>query len=469
MRALRQACPETVVERLFELTAPVHRNSRGITRWLNKAQRCLSPHAYNVLCTATSSGAFRRVVSKLDPSTLEDGLIAMAEIDFKTPQWGGYLWNIEALAEKLPGYSKEMLRQKAEKSEKRGSSLLKAFTEDNFFDPARYPLLARALSLDKISRSAFLYQRGTRAYVDNTEFDLIELFLERGQDVVLDILNLAARRTTFDKNITKYLAFLLELESYLLKHTGDTYTCVPRLVDSSASLEGAVEGTKRSKMTPTVHGQIVQVPYVHLAMSTGSAYTDSFYIIKQYQPHPELPGVPLNDTVKCNGLDDYGLCWYTISGSSNQQGRPTFLIIFERLSSGTRVHFHRVHPCRMQEGQKTFANNLIERCYTYMTAIPPGKVVVQQGDLVFVETAESNLERDLRPVNEYEGHHFDPPVYFAPSTTGPKQRMGYIQAMTTTITHGEHEHKALPRGFYEIYVCKTWEANPTTTMTYNAD
>jgi hypothetical protein len=96
---------------------------------------------------------------------------------------------------------------------------------------------------------------------------------------------------------------------------------------------------------------------------------------------------------KLNGRDDYGLMFYTLTGSAQGRGYPSFLIIFERRKSGTHVHFHRTHPSRSKDGDYNPVHNWIRVCYNWMVGnVNKDLIRYQQGDLVFTAMTEEEAK-----------------------------------------------------------------------------
>jgi hypothetical protein len=174
-----------------------------------------------------------------------------------------------------------------------------------------------------------------------------------------------------------------------------------------------------------------------------------------------------------NGRDDYGLMFYTLTGSEQGRGYPTFLIIFERLTASTRVHFHRTHPMRSKNGEYNPVHNWTKGCYKWMIGnVNFDRIKAQQGDLAFVQidqfpgvtdTVDPALaDGPVRQVNSYDGHMFGKPVLFAPYTKKDRQNvLGYITLdEDIALSHHEHLPRIIPAGSYEIRQCRSWEANP---------
>ena len=163
-----------------------------------------------------------------------------------------------------------------------------------------------------------------------------------------------------------------------------------------------------------------------------------------------------------NGRDDYGLMFYTLTGSTQGTGYPTFLIIFEKLKSKIKVHFHRTHPLRSKQGDYNPVHGWIKGCYKWMVGnVAHERNMAQQGDLVFVKTVDP-LKGETVMVNSFDSHKFSEPVKFKEYTKNSKQNiLGYISIdKNITLNHPEHMNRIIPAGDYEIRQCRSWEANP---------
>jgi len=274
------------------------------------------------------------------------------------------------------------------------------------------------------------------------------------------------------------------------------------------------------------------VPYVAMSVSgvrTQWCYARHYYIFEEGFTDPESEGIVVDELEKgLNGRDDYGLCYYTLTGTVTARGYPTFLIIFERLEErlvrgpkdpdcpacfpekhgvtdnrgdiakkgcayhfpktegGTRVHFHRVRPQRSKNGVQTPACTLIQACYQYMAGnIPASDITAQQGDLIFIRhpndpiAAKAKVE-DPREGNgmEFESHRFVPLVengalmrLFVSKAKTPKNRLGFLHAPNgLAVKHPEHDDiDRLEEGWWEIRRCKSWEANPQAIWSLTID
>jgi hypothetical protein len=163
-----------------------------------------------------------------------------------------------------------------------------------------------------------------------------------------------------------------------------------------------------------------------------------------------------------NGRDDYGLMFYTLTGSAQGRGYPTFLIIFEHLDDKTKVHFHRTHPFRSKDVDYNPVHSWIIGCYKWMIGnVNFDRIKAQQGDLAFVSIDEFP-EGEVTEVNSYDSHCFASPVKFTPYVKKDKQNvLGYVKInQDTELRHTEHRNRMIPSGVYEIRQCRSWEANP---------
>lgn len=428
---------------------------------------------------------------------------------------------------------KEVQEQSADWSKRKS---LAAQAEGLGIDASKYPLLLEAVTSGKIPTTVFRQPDKTPV---NREYKIWEKALgrENWSKPIYEISASAASRSTYEKDITPYLSFLFKLEIYLKRNTGRDWRAMPKFVNAQWELEmdeptetGTVK--KRSAMTPVADNETntVTVPFVAVCVSgvrTQWCYSRFYHVFEEGFIDPVSGGVVEADTeVKLNGRDDYGLMYFTLTGTDTARGYPTFLVIFERIpervvegesspdcpkcksgrvrkesqrqlelwstcskchpkkTGGTRVHFHRTHPCRKRgadgDGGMTPACNLIEECYRYMAGnVRAEEITAQQGDLIFIRCDSDPREKgskvkDAQEVNEFESHRFVHyhgvdgrcdkggtfPLY--PSNGGPKNRLGFLFAKTAfSVRHPEHENiEKLEEGWWEIRRCKSWEANP---------
>jgi len=361
--------------------------------------------------------------------------------------------------------------------------------------PEAHPKLLKAVEEQRIPLSLF-HKAGDQLALVNVEFDLWEKAFERDgwEEVLCRIAQDASRRTTYDKAVTPYIAFLFRIEPYLTRHTdkGKKWRAMPKFVESEWELEmnEADEGgttKRRSALTPVPDNEtrIITVPYVAMAVHgirTTYCYSLDYQVFEESTVDRESSTVIVNELEhKLNGRDDYGLMYYTLTGTIQNTGYPAFLIIFERRpKSGTFVHFHRVHPCRSKEGKKTPACRLIEECYRYMAGnVRAEEIYAQQGDLIFLKTEQTvEIPEDAKTVKEFESHAFKPMeegkggILLIPNETKTvKNRLGFIYSEGIfMVDHPEHEPiKGIPAGMYEVRRCKSWEANPKAVWVLTID
>lgn len=368
----------------------------------------------------------------------------------------------------------------------------------------RHPLLMARVEAGDISLNLF-HEAGNEDRLINVEFDLWERALAREgwADVLVEIAQNASKRTTYSKRVTSYIAFPFRIERYLDRHAprkkGHGWKAMPKFVQSQWELEmgeATEEGTtkRRSAFTPVADNDegTVTVPYVAMAISgvrTTWCYSERYFVVEEGQEDPifDQGGVYEADLAeKLNGRDDYGLCFFTLTGTDRNTGYPTFLVIFERTTHhGTRVHFHRVHPSRSRgpNGTQTPPNRLIEECYRYMAGnVRAEEIAHQQGDILLIKAdGPGKATSDPVPVFGFENHAFVP--LDAPDGSCPPVRLmrakaksrdnllGWIHAPNgMRMPHPEHESiEDIAPGWYEVRRCKSWEANPTSVWVLNID
>ncbi len=332
----------------------------------------------------------------------------------------------------------------------------------------------------------------------NREFSLWEKALKQPgwAEVIYEITENAARRGTYERDITPYLMFLFRLPVYLKRHTKKKWTTKPKFVQSQWELEmdeADESGTtkRRSAFTPVADNDMreVEVPYVAVSVSgvrTQWCYSRHFYIFEEGFTDPESGGVVLRDLEpQLNGRDDYGLCYYTLTGTVTARGYPTFLVIFEKVSSGLRVHFHRVRPQRSKNKIKTPACELIEACYQYMAGnVPAEQVAFQQGDLMFIPHPNDPVKAGAKVGDpqeattlEFESHKFEVldqaarvTLYRSEAKT-PVNRLGFLCATGGfKLSHPEHDDiNEIGEGWWEVRRAKSWEANPQAIWSLTID
>jgi hypothetical protein len=342
-------------------------------------------------------------------------------------------------------------------------------------DKDKYPLTHEAVFSGDIPKGTFFRKSGDSYFVYNDNWDIWEAILAEHRDVAISIAAEASRRTTFEKDIMSYFYFVMhKLPEYLERQTGKKWKCIPKLVSAEKELEPPAEGgngvTKtRSALTPIVDNDKceVVVPYVSMRLSgynTSYCYGLDYNVLERGMSF--MGNSVTRDVEKnLNGRDDYGLMLYTLTGSAQAQGYPTFLIIFEHLDHGTRVHFHRTHPMRSKGGDYNPIHGWVMGCYKWMVGnVNFDRIKAQQGDLVFVSVdLGSDKQFDLavsQEVNAYDNHKFATPVKFIPYE-GKTNILGYFRIeKDTMLNHHEHKPRIIPAGDYELRQCRSWEANP---------
>lgn len=403
---------------------------------------------------------------------------------------GSAYWNtwraFENAIAKLPKYIER--RKVAAKSRsgaafKRLMADIETITEK--LDVTKYPKTFKAIQDGEIPVGTF-FRTGNEIdgqyFLLNDNWQLWESMLKIDKATTIEIAKAASTRTTYEKDLMSYFYFVTKgLPTYLRKHTGKSWKCSPKLVDSPSELNPPTSdagGTtrRRSALTPIVDNvkNTVIVPYASLAMpgrQVTYCYSHTYEVIKD--------GLSVGGNtatqdleVKLNGRDDYGLMFFTLTGSDIGRGYPTFLIIFERLERGTRVHFHRTHPSRSKNGDINPIHNWIRTNYNWMIGnVRADRIKAQQGDLAFVTVdSEVGLEFNTE-VQQYDHHCFDAPVKFANYTKAERSNiLGYVKLdRETQLTHNEHDPRTIPAGTYEIRQARSWEANPAGVWSLRID
>ena len=339
-------------------------------------------------------------------------------------------------------------------------------------DETKYPLTHQAVHSGDIPLGTFFRKNGDSYFVYNDNWELWEIMLKDYRDIAIEIAKACSSRTTYEKDIMSYFYFtFIELPEYLHQQTGKIWKGIPKLVDSENELDPPKEGEtgtskSRSALTPIVDNELstVTVPYVSMRMSgyqTTYCYGLTYSVLKR--GFSMSGNTVMKDVEKeLNGRDDYGLMFYTLTGSSQGRGYPTFLIIFERLLKTTRVHFHRTHPMRSKGGDYNPVHNWTQGCYKWMVGnVNFERIKAQQGDLAFVQI-DKFPEGESEKVNGYDSHMFEEPVDYLPYTKSARQNiLGYVNInKPTALNHTEHMTRIIPAGYYEIRQCRSWEANP---------
>lgn len=340
------------------------------------------------------------------------------------------------------------------------------------------------------------FRKSEQYFILNDNWDLWEEMFKRGyREQAIELANEVKGRTTYEKDLMSYFYFVLYgLPDFLKKHTGKKWNCIPKLVNSQDELEPPKEeggvARKRSALTPVADNDKneVVVPYASLAIyggfGTTYCYSHDYHVLNKGM---SFHGYAVTEELekKLNGRDDYGLMFYTLTGSAQGRGYPTFLIIFERRQSkgDTRVHFHRTHPCRSKDGDYNPIHNWIRVCYNWMAGnVNKDRIKAQQGDLAFVQIKTDGSGEDLdgaavkglkfnHKVNQYDSHCFEEPVPFAEYTKAAKSNvLGYVQLdKDTWLRHNEHDDVLIPAGTYAIHQCRSWEANPKGVWSLRID
>lgn len=368
----------------------------------------------------------------------------------------------------------------------------------------RHPTLMARIAAGDISLNLF-HESGSEDRLVNVEFDLLEKALTRPgwAGPLVEIFQSASRRTTYSKRVTNYIAFLFRIEKYLDRNAPRPpkskkkvlWRAMPKFVSSQWELEmdeATEEGTtkRRSAMTPVADNEkgTITVPYVAMSVSgvrTTWCYSEVYFVAEEGAEDPIYAsgGNYQSDfEEKLNGRDDYGLCFFTLTGTSRNQGYPTFLIIFERTTQhGTQVHFHRVHPSRTRgpNGTQTPPCRMVEECYRYMAGnLRADEISHQQGDLLLVSVDGPGISTEATvTVRGFENHEFvslDPshPVELVKATGKSRGNLlGWLHAPSgMRMPHPEHEPvEGIEPSWYELRRCKSWEANPTSVWVLNID
>lgn len=405
---------------------------------------------------------------------------AMAPLTGKSRKDRGYRWFDEAVKE----FSTYKDKRRAALKSNSTRAFSKLMQEYDFLsmDEKKYPRIAKAVKNGDLPIGAF-FRKKEQYFLLNDNWELWEEMMKKHKDIAIEMAQHVAKRTTYEKDLMSYFYFILRaLPAYLRRHTKKRWTCLPKLVNSSKELEPPKAGDEgitreRSALTPIVDNKnnTVVVPYASLAM--GGSYGTTYCYSHTY--NVISTGLGFNGNVamadleeKLNGRDDYGLMFYTLTGSAQGRGYPTFLIIFERLGSGTRVHFHRTHPSRSKQGDYNPIHNWTKVCYNWMVGnVPRDLIRYQQGDLVFVEDVKER-EYPVEPVDAYDHHVFDTPVDFCPYSAKSKKEniLGFIRInKATVLNHTEHESVAMEPGRYVIRQARSWEANPSGVWSLRID
>lgn len=397
----------------------------------------------------------------------------------------------EEILASLPFY-KGFRKEAVKKATQRAIVKKFAEAEELEIDKEEYPLFHEAVVTGEIPLSIFFPPQKEESYfLINSQWDLWEEMLTRFPEETKKIARNASSRKHYEKNLSSYFYFVLhKLPEYLKEQTGYNWTCSPRLVESQYELEPqAVDEDrgvtkKRSALTPVADNtkHHVVVPYASMAVygrMTTWCYALNYDVLRR--------GLAFNGEIvtkdvekKLNGKDDYGLMFYTLTGSATNRGYPTFLIIFERLKQKgkTRVHFHRVHPMRSKGGDHNPVHNWTKTAYNWMIGnVNRNDIVFQQGDLAFIQvTSEKAARVDFSggtKVTDCDSHCFETPVAFVADKSKDKNVLGYIRLDgDNMLRHPEHDDvpvRGLGDKVLQIRQCRSWEANPKGVWTLNID
>ena len=451
-----------------------------------------------------------------------------------------WLESKRAIAKSLPG-ARGKLQEEEAKRDFTKRKTAKGQADGLGVTAEMYPRLRKAIENGDIPISVF---NNPDKNPVNREFPIWEKALgKKGwAEDIHRIAQDAARRSTYTKEITPYLAFLLfKIPKYMRRHTGKHWSVMPKYVESQWELEmddDAKEGTskRRSAFTPVADNEnrVLTVPYVAVSVTgvrTQWCYSKHYHVFEEGMIDPISEGVVVNDIEeKLNGRDDYGLMFFTLTGTITARGYPTFLIIFERrmklgppqvdlwpkepakgpgflqtkrkVETNTFVHFHRVHPCRSKKGVQTPACELVERCYQYMAGnVPAEDVAAQQGDLIFIKhpndpiAAGAKVEKDPKysdkgvtfeshgmvPLKDdlkgwatqvTDGRLMTPQVrLFISTAKTPKNRLGFLHMPGMwAVRHPEHDDiSKMEPGWWEIRRCRSYENNPVSIWSLTID
>ena len=399
----------------------------------------------------------------------------------------------------------EKVEESKAKSQWQFAKTTRAKAEKLGVSPDSHPLLLAAIESGDVPINVF-HEPGSEDTLINVEFDLWEKSLARDgwAPIMYEIAQSASSRSTYTKRVTSYFSFLYKIERYLDKHAPrpivgvgkkavqGKWRAVPKFVQSQMELEmdeATEEGTvkKRSALTPVADNDAgtITVPYVAMSVSgmrTTWCYSDRYYVAEEGMEDPFTSGVFDRDlNIKLNGRDDYGVMFYTLTGTDQNRGYPTFLIIMERTTAhSTRCHFHRVHPSRKRgpNGAATPPHRLIEECYRYMAGnVMAADIHYQQGDLMLtrVENMGDKIDGGVNCYG-FENHSFTSlgkePVKLYRSTAKTRGNvLGWIHAPDgMNMPHPEHESiMGLVAGYYMVRRAKSWEANPTSVWSMSID
>tara|TARA_B100001778_G_scaffold330827_1_gene333978 strand:- start:6726 stop:8915 length:2190 start_codon:yes stop_codon:yes gene_type:complete len=454
-------------------------------------EELLREHPIEGMCFRSIMYSTKRTINSVKISSLVNDVFkdvdsveslkeAMQPFVEKRKETGRWNW-FEDCISNYDAYKDKRRAVLAKQTDRAFSKLMEEY-DSLELDEKKHPKLTAAIKAGDIPVSTF-FRKTEQYFLLNDNWELWEKMLKLDYETTVRLAQEVSRRTTYEKDLMSYFYFILyDLPSYLKKHTGEKWTCSPKLIESESELNPPVEDDSgvartRSALTPSVDNKErhVVVPYASLAIpgrQTTYCYSHSYHVLRK--------GLMFNGNVcmadtenKLNGRDDYGLMFYTLTGSMQGRGYPTFLIIFERHTSGdTTVHFHRTHPSRSKDGDYNPIHNWIKVCYNWMAGnVRAEKIKAQQGDLFFVEVEDDSKIEFSRKVTDYDKHRFERSVPFAEYEKKAKANiLGYVQLEKNMfLTHSEHDDERIPAGTFEIRQCRSWEANPKGVWTLNID
>jgi len=413
---------------------------------------------------------FLKVTAPLKPSINEN-------------KHGYYNTNVFTLVKETAFYKEQRKKVLKSTGHRAFNKLMQEF-DSLSIDEKQFPKTTKLIKSGKIPLTTF-FRKSEAYFLVNNNWALWEDMLKRGHEAILiELANEVCKRSTYEKDIMSYFYFVLYgLPEYLKKHTGKKWTCSPKLVNSATELEPpSDDGTgirrSRSALTPIVDNEAntVEVPYASLRIpgqQTTYCYSLNYSVLfRGFSWKGNACHLDIEE--KLNGRDDYGLMFYTLTGSAQGRGYPTFLIIFERRESGTHVHFHRTHPSRSKDNEENPVHNWIRVCYNWMVGnVNKDLIRYQQGDLVFIAMTEDEAKDIVfaEKVQKYDNHGFSKPVEFAPYAKKEKSNiLGYARLTEPTVLeHNEHEHVPMEPGTYSIRQCRSWEANPKGVWSLRID
>jgi len=379
----------------------------------------------------------------------------------------------------MPAY-KEHRKTVLKKQTKRAHAKLMEDVEFLKIDEKQFPLTSKAVEDGDLPLRTF-FSKKEQYFIYNDNWALWEEMLTHHREEALKLAKEVSTRTSYDKDLMSYFYFVLYgLPEYLEKFTGKKWKGIPKLVNDSSALDSSsmADGvtSERSAMTPVADNDkcTVTVPFISVYMPGRFGvycYAHNYCVLHrgfQWDGNAVLKDVE----EKLNGKDDYGLMFYTLIGTDRGTGYPTFLIIFEKLSSGTKVHIHRVNPSRSKDGDSNPVHNWTKNCYNWMAGnVRRDRIKTSQGDLMFVEIEDEVKRTFTAEVNNFDSHRFDKPVGFCKDVPkNQKNLLGYVTLQDDTwLRHPEHEDRLLKQGAYEIRQARSFEASPAGSWSLTID